>query len=104
MTNVRIVTDVSAYLEPEFVAENGIAVLPVEVRFGDEQFLIGPGESATRLFERMTEGPAKKGQASIPAKYFRQAYEELCRSTEEIVVILSSGRLNQAYSSAEAAT
>jgi len=104
MTNVRIVTDVSACLEPEFVAENGIVVLPVEIRFGDEQFLIGPGESATRLFERMTEGPAKKAQASIPAKYFRQAYEELCRSTEEIVVILSSSKLNQAYSNAEAAT
>jgi len=72
MTNVRIITDVSAYLEPEFVAENKIVVLPVEIRFGDEQFRIGPGESATRLFERMAEGPAKKAQAytARPRKYW----------------------------------
>ena len=104
MTNVRIITDISAYLEPEFIAANRITVLPVEIRFGDEQFLIRPGERPTRLLELMAQGPAMKAQVTIPARYFRRAYEKLHRTTEEILVILSSGKLNDAYASAEAAT
>ena len=57
MADVRIITDVTAHLAPELVAKHRIVVLPVEIRIGDETFLIKPGDSQQRLFERMAEGP-----------------------------------------------
>jgi DegV family protein with EDD domain len=103
MSKVRIVTDATAYLEPEVVAKHQITVLPVEIRFGDDEFKLHYGDSAKPLFERMAAGPAKPAQATIPASLFQKTYERLNRETEEILVILSSGQLNSAHREAGAA-
>jgi DegV family protein with EDD domain len=104
MTKVRIVTDVTAYLEPEVIGQHQITVLPIEIRLGDELFVIGPGDSPRLLFEKMADSAAKPTQATIPARLFQQAYERLNRETEEILVILSSSKLSQAYAQASAAS
>jgi DegV family protein with EDD domain len=98
MANVRIVTDVTAHLGPELIAKHRIVVLPVEIRIGDETFLIKPGDSQQKLFERMAEGPAKPTEASVPPTAFQEAYSRLNRETEEILVIASSGQLSDGYS------
>lgn len=103
MAKVRIVTDATAYLEPELIVKHQITILPVEIHFGDEQFLVEPGKSTKGLFKRMAAGPARPTQASIPARLFNQAYRDLSRETEEILVILSSSKLSEAYAQAQAA-
>jgi DegV family protein with EDD domain len=103
MAKVRIITDVTAYLEPELVARHRITVLPVEIRFGDERFLLAPGDDTKPLFERMAGGMARPTSASIPAGYFEEAYRQLCRQTDDVLVILSSSKLSTAYVAAQAA-
>jgi DegV family protein with EDD domain len=103
MVDVRIVTDVTAHLAPELIAKHRIVVLPVEVRIGDETFLIKPGDSQRKLFERMAEGPAKPTEASISPIAFEEAYGRLNRETEDILVISSSSKLSDGYSVAHRA-
>lgn len=103
MTKVRIVTDSTAHLEPDFIARHGITVLPMEIQFGDKKFLIGPEDGPEAIFQRMAEGPAKPCKASIPMASFEEVYSRLNREAEEILVIPSSGKLSGAFATAQAA-
>jgi DegV family protein with EDD domain len=103
MANVRIVTDITAYLEPELIAQHRITVLPVEIRLGRETFRIAAREDWDRFFRALADGPAKLAEVSTPASVFQEAFGRLTRETEEILVLLSSGRLSRAYSEAQAA-
>lgn len=103
MANVRIITDVTAYLEPEIIERYKITVLPVEIHFGDEIFEIGRGNAQGRLFERMVEGPAQSSVATIPADIFQETYARLNRETEEILVLVTSSQLSSAYQEARVA-
>jgi len=104
MSNVRIITDVTAYLKPELIARYQITVLPMEISFGDKRFHMGPQDDVMRLFRQMADSPAKLTQASIPPEIFQEAYSHLNRETGEILAILSSSKLSSAYDEARVAT
>ncbi len=104
MSRVRIITDVTANVDPQLVARHQITLLPVEIRFGDEKFLIRRDGGRERLFRRMAKGTVQPCQATIPTRAIQSAYERLSRETDQILVILGSGRLNQAHRRAQAAT
>jgi DegV family protein with EDD domain len=103
MTEVRIITDVTAYIEPEWISRHRITVMPMRIRFGHEEYLIGPGDDPKRLFERMAESPAKPVQISSPPGEFQSAYQRLSQTTDEILVILSSGLLSDGVTTARTA-
>jgi DegV family protein with EDD domain len=103
MANVRIITDVTAQLEPELIEQYQITVLPVQIRFGEERFRIGDRDDGWRLFERMMAGPAESASATIPDQLFQETYARLSRETEQILVILASSQLSGAYEQARAA-
>jgi DegV family protein with EDD domain len=103
MANVRIVTDITAHLEPELINQYQITIVPVEIRLGQETFRIGAREHWDRFFRAIAEGPAKLAEASTPASIFQETFGRLSRETEEILVLLSSGRLSHGYAEAQAA-
>jgi DegV family protein with EDD domain len=103
MARVRIITDITAHLDPELIVKHRITVLPVEVSFGSETFLIDAENGTERLFRRMANRPAQPVQASIPLKVLGEAYSRLNQQTEEILVILSSARLSTICARARAA-
>jgi DegV family protein with EDD domain len=103
MANARIVTDVTADLEPEVIDRLKIEVLPVEILLGSERYRLQRNDSWQPLFRRMTGAPARAAQATIPGTEFQQVFARLNRKTEEILVLLSSGKLSDAYQQARAA-
>lgn len=104
MAKVRIVTDVTAHLEPALIEQYQITVLPIEVRFDDEKFHIGRSQDTERLFQQMADSPARSTQATIAINTFHKAFERLSRETNEILVILSSSKLSKGYARARSAT
>jgi DegV family protein with EDD domain len=102
MANVRIVTDATIHLGTDLIAQHQITVLPLEIRFGNHTFLIGSGDSIEPLFRRMTDGPADLIQATISPRAIQEAYSQLNRETDEILVILNSSKLSSAYDTAVA--
>jgi DegV family protein with EDD domain len=102
MATVRIITDATAVLQPEFIGDHQITILPLEIQVGDQKFAIGPGDDPTPLFRKMAEGPAETAQATVRSGALEEAYERLCRDTEEILVIPSSSKLSDIYEKARA--
>jgi DegV family protein with EDD domain len=105
MASTRIVTDVTAHLRPEFAARYQVTVLPMEIHVGDETFLITPsdGQTRARVFERMAGSPAKPAEAVFSPNVFHEAFERLSRVTEDILVVLGSGRLSNGVARAQSA-
>jgi DegV family protein with EDD domain len=103
MANARIVTDVTVDLEPGVVDKLKIEVLPVDIQLGSETYRLNRGDSWEPLFRRMADAPARGAQATISSGEFQQTYARLNRETEEILVLVSSGKLSDAYDQARAA-
>ena len=103
MANARIVTDVTADLEPELIDRLKIEVLPVEIQLGGQKYRLNRGDSWEPLFRRMTDAPARGAQATVPGSEFQQTFTRLNRETEEILVLVSSGKLSDAHHQARAA-
>lgn len=102
MERVRIITDSSAHLTPELIAEHDITVLPVDIRFGEEKVRVSLGEGTRQLFQRMAADQARPTKALIPLNAFEEAYTRLNRHTDQILVILGSSKLSSAVAAAKA--
>lgn len=103
MATVRIITDITAHIDSDLIAEHQITVLPVEIRFGDQLFRVSTREDWDRFFRHIADSPAKLAEASIPRSVFQEAYGRLTRETEEILVIPGSGSLSNSCAEARAA-
>jgi DegV family protein with EDD domain len=98
---VRIVTDSTCDLPREVVAEMGIAVVPLHVYFGREEFEDGVTISNDEFYRRLTAPGAPRPRTSAPpAGAFAAAYERIAQETDEIVSIHISSKLSATYGSA----
>ncbi len=104
MTRTRIITDITAQLAPEVIGRYQLTILPMEIRFGVERFRLGPGDSPESLYARMAGSRAQPAEARVPVAAMQKAYEQLSRQADEILVIVNSARLSNAYAAAQAAS
>ncbi len=97
MAKTSILTDVTAFLEPDQIARHEIAVLPLEIKLGRRTFLIDSRQSWDKFFEHIADRPAEEAEVSIPPSFLQQTLSQLCRETEQVLAIPSSGKLSHAY-------
>ena len=102
--SVRIVTDSSCDLPDAVVAEHGIRVVPLSIRFGDEE-LIDRDELSTEEFWRRCAAQDQLPETAAPAPgQFEAVYRELAaEGATGIVVVSLSGKLSATMQSAELA-
>jgi DegV family protein with EDD domain len=102
--SVRIVTDSSCDLPDEVVNEHHIRVVPLSIRFGDEE-LIDRDELSTDEFWRRCAAQDELPETAAPAPgQFETAYRELlAEGATGIVVVSLSGALSATLQSAELA-
>jgi fatty acid kinase fatty acid binding subunit len=105
VSRVAIVTDSASDLDPKRAAELGVAVVPLAVSFGPEQFKAGVDLSTDAFWARMTapDAPFPKTAASSPGD-FQAVYERLfADGFDAIVSIHVAGTLSGTIKSAEVA-
>ena len=100
MGRIRIITDITAQLPPEVVEKHQIAVLPLEIQYGDKKVVLGPGDSPEILYQHMIDSTAQPSQATIPAKALQQTYSRLNREADDLLVIVNSSLLSSAHAAA----
>jgi DegV family protein with EDD domain len=102
--SVRIVTDSSCDLPDAVVAEHRIRVVPLSIRFGDEE-LIDRDELTTEEFWRRCAAQDQLPETAAPAPgQFEMVYRELAaEGATGIVVVSLSGKLSATMQSAELA-
>ena len=100
MDIVRVVTDSTADLPPELIAQSGVAVVPLTVSFGDKSFQDGVTIDAPTFFQQVERGARPTTSQPAPeafATVFRRLADE---GASAIVSIQISSKLSGTFGSA----
>lgn len=101
---VHIITDSSCDLSDAAVAELGISIVPLEIRFGTEAFVDRVELSTVEFWERCRSDPELPSTAAPAPGAFAQAYQRAADAgASEVVVITLSGDLSATIEAAQQA-
>jgi DegV family protein with EDD domain len=101
---VIVVTDSSCDLPAELVQRSGITVVPLTIRFGDEEFVDGRDLTPTQFWERCARSPTLPETAAPAPGAFEGAFQTAAGGgAEGVVCITISTRLSATAQSAQAA-
>ena len=102
---VRIVTDSACDLPQAVADELGIAIVPLSIRFGTEEFIDRTELTTEDFWRRSAASPVLPETAAPPPGLFEQTYRRLiAEGATGIVVISLSGGLSATLQSAELAS
>jgi DegV family protein with EDD domain len=97
---VRIVTDSTADLPPQFAHDLGISVVPLSVIFGDEVYREGIDIHHDLFYDKLINGKVFPTTSAPSEGEFLEVYEPLLKETDEIVSIHLSSKLSATYDNA----
>ncbi|MCY3631359.1 MAG: DegV family protein [bacterium] len=86
---VRIVTDSSCDLSAEDIQRYQITVVPLTIRFGDEEFTDGQGLSAEDFYAKMADSDELPSTAAPAPGAFEVAFRALAASGADAVVCIN---------------
>jgi DegV family protein with EDD domain len=102
--HVGIVTDSASDLPDDVVRRLGIEVVPLSIRFGDEELVDREELSTAEFWRRCKASPTLPATAAPSPGRFEQAYRRLAEGgSDHIVAITLSGALSATFQSAELA-
>jgi DegV family protein with EDD domain len=101
---IRIVTDSSCDLPEAIVSEHGIRVVPLTIRFGDEEFIDREQLTPSEFWTKCAASSTLPETAAPAPGQFELAYRELlAEGATGIVVIALSSKLSATMQSAQVA-
>ena len=104
MSTVRIVTDSACDLPADVAREHGIEIVPLSIRFGDEELIDREQLSVEEFWRRCAASDALPETAAPAPGQFEQAYRRLADDgATGICVVSLSGELSATIQSAELA-
>ena len=104
MTNVGIVTDSSCDLPEDLAEKWGIEVVPLSIRFGDEELVDREQLTTAEFWARCAASPELPSTAAPSPGRFEESYRRLAeRGATAILVVTISGALSATMQSAELA-
>ncbi|MEM9513571.1 MAG: DegV family protein [Actinomycetota bacterium] len=104
MSNIRIVTDSSCDLPADIADELGIVIVPLSIRFGDEEFIDREQLTTAEFWTRCANSPTLPETAAPAPGQFETAYRQLAdNGATGIVTVSLSSALSATMQSAELA-
>jgi DegV family protein with EDD domain len=104
MSLVRIVTDSACDLALDHAASLGVEVVPLTIRFGDEEFVDRVELSVDEFYERLARSPQLPETAACSPGQFEEAFRKLAdEGASAIVCIDMSSELSATMQSAQLA-
>jgi DegV family protein with EDD domain len=102
MSRVAIVTDSTADMTPEMAATAGVRVVPLYVRFGEQEFQVGVDLSTEQFWARMLAPDAPFPTTAAPSPgTFRETFEACFAEGAEAIVCPTIGsKLSATFQSA----
>ena len=103
-SSVRIVTDTSCDLPQEIADELGIVIVPLSVRFGDEEFIDREELTTSEFWVRCVNSSTLPETAAPAPGQFEKTYRDLADDGATSVVVVSlSSKLSATMQSAQLA-
>lgn len=104
MPRVGIITDSAARFEdPRFVKDYRVTVVPLSVQLGKDSFRYDDTLDEEELLQRVQRTDAPLRVSAPPVSAFEEVYQEMCRTTDQIVVLTHSETFTQTYANAQTA-
>jgi DegV family protein with EDD domain len=101
MAGIQIVTDSACDLPPETVDERGIRIVPLSIRFGEEELIDREELSTKEFWDRVVTTRIVPETAAPSPGAFQKAFEEAAREGRTGVLCLTlSSKLSATYQSA----
>jgi DegV family protein with EDD domain len=101
---IRIVTDSSADLSPAVAADHKIEVVPLTIRFGDDEFVDRQDLSAEAFWDRLSRADTLPRTAAPAVGAFGEAYQRLAdEGADGVVAVTISQDLSGTFQSASLA-
>lgn len=98
---IRVVTDSSSDVPAELAAQSGIGVVPLTIRFGDDEFVDRSDLSTASFWDKLVVTDRLPETAAPSAGLFEERYRSMIdEGASGIVVITISSELSGTYQSA----
>jgi DegV family protein with EDD domain len=97
---IRIVTDSTSDILPEEAGRLGVEVVPLTVRFGDEQFRDGIDLTPDQFYERLRTTSVQPSTSQPTPEQFAELYRRHHEAGDTVVSVHLSGRLSGTLQSA----
>lgn len=94
MSKVAIVTDSTASIPPELMADYPITVLPLNIIWGNETFMEGIDIQTNDFYDQLKTNKHLPTTSQPSPELFRQAYQKLLDEGNEILSVHISARLS----------
>jgi DegV family protein with EDD domain len=107
MPRIQVVTDSACDLRPELADELGVRVVPLTIRFGDEELVDRAELSSKEFWDRVVTGPHMPQTAAPSPGAFQEVFEEAADAGTDGVICINlsskvSGTLQSARTAADA--
>ena len=96
----KIIIDSASDLEKGDAEKLGIILIPLEIRFDDEEYLDGFNITKKEFYEKLIESSTIPKTSQINPARFEEEFKKVVDNGDEAVVITISSKLSGTYSSA----
>ncbi len=104
MSKVRVITDSNARFEnPHVLKQLNITVVPNLIRFGKETWEEDSDIDSQAILERLRAGMAPPELIPPSVSAFEEVYEDLSRTTDQMLVVVHSQNFSDTYTHAQTA-
>ncbi|HEY7925903.1 MAG TPA: DegV family protein [Candidatus Dormibacteraeota bacterium] len=100
---IRVVTDSTSDILPAAAARLGVDVVPLTVRFGDEQFRDGVDLSPEQFYRRLPNTQVQPTTSQPTPEQFAEVYRRYVGAGDSVVSVHISGKLSGTLQSASLA-
>ena len=97
---ITIITDSGSDIKQETAGKWGVRVLPLMVRFGDEEFLDDVTLTADQMYKRMIETGELPKTSQVPPYLFELAFRDEVEKGNTVICITTSSGMSGCYHSA----
>ena len=98
---VKIVVDSASDITTEEGKKLGIEVVPIEIRFKEEEFLDGENLSHKAFYEKLIESDELPKTSQINPFRFEEIFDKITQKGDDVVCITLSSKLSGTYSNAK---
>ncbi|MDE7107880.1 MAG: DegV family protein [Clostridiales bacterium] len=97
---IKIIVDSASDVEKSEAEQLGIYLVPMKVRFGDEEYSDGIDLSHQEFFEKLIESAELPQTSQVNEYSWEESFGELTADGSEVIAITISSKLSGTYSSA----
>ena len=94
---VKILVDSASDISAEEAEELGVSLIPMQIRFGADEYYDGVNLSHTEFFAKLMQSAELPQTSQINEYRFNEKFEELTADGDDVVAIVLSSKLSGTY-------